>query len=76
MKNEDLRFIDIALEKKTVNRAIKVCLVVGTILNIINQGAVIFKADWQSISVFRMLLTYSVPYCVSTYSSAMARIKG
>ncbi|RPH28784.1 MAG: hypothetical protein EHM93_18340 [Bacteroidales bacterium] len=70
------KFLEIALEKQTVSRAIKICLIVGTILNIINQGRVIINGDWQNISAVRMLLTYSVPYCVSTYSSAMAKISG
>lgn len=76
MNQSKNKFLEIALERQTVIRAIKICLIVGTILNMINQGTLIFGWDWQNISISRMMLTYCVPYCVSTYSSAMAKLKG
>lgn len=47
--------------------AIRVALVVGTLLNIINQGGAVLNGanvDW-----FHGLLNYLVPFLVSSYSA-------
>jgi hypothetical protein len=44
-----------------------VALVFGTILNLINQGDAIFGA--ASINWTKIVLTYLVPYAVSTYGA-------
>jgi hypothetical protein len=49
-----------------------VALVVGTILNLINQGDVIFGA--MSINWTKIVLTYFVPYAVSTYGVVSYRL--
>ena len=57
-------------------RSACVALVVGTILNLINQGDAIFGA--MVINWTKIVLTYFVPYAVSTYgavSYAMSRIE-
>lgn len=41
-------------------------IIVGSVLNLINQGAVLW-GDAQ-LNVTQLLLTYLVPYCVSTFS--------
>ena len=59
-----------ALTGVFLRRSIGVALVVGTILNIINQGDAYFAAapiDWT-----KLLLTYCVPFCVSTYGTFSA----
>lgn len=57
-----------AFKRSIVQAAIKVALVVGTILNLINQGGRLF--DGTPISWFHVSLNYLVPYCVSSYSAA------
>ncbi|MEM8917480.1 MAG: nitrate/nitrite transporter NrtS [Pseudomonadota bacterium] len=52
----------------TVKRALKVGLVVGTILIGINQGDLIAAGQWPP--VWKIALTYLVPYSVSSYSTA------
>ena len=50
-----------------------VCVVVGAILNMINQGEYI-TGDGP-INWFKLGLTYCVPFCVATYAAfAAARI--
>jgi hypothetical protein len=49
-----------------------VALVVGTILNLINQGDAIFGAT--SINWIKIVLTYFVPYAVSTYGAVSYRM--
>ena len=49
-----------------------VALVVGTILNVINQGDAIFGG--KTINWTKIVLTYFVPYAVSTYGAVSYRL--
>jgi hypothetical protein len=54
-------------------RSFYVALVVGTILNIINQGdALLVHA---SINWFKIVLTYLVPYGVCTYGAVSMQLR-
>jgi hypothetical protein len=55
------------LEKNTAIRSLKLALVVGTILVMINQGDRILHG--QALDWFKVILTYLVPYGVSTWTS-------
>ncbi|MEM9229148.1 MAG: nitrate/nitrite transporter NrtS [Pseudomonadota bacterium] len=59
-----------ALERETVIRSLKVALIVGTALNLINQGDAVMNSE--PINIFKCLLTYAVPYCVATYGAVAA----
>ena len=52
----------------TVRRALKVSAIVGTALIAINQGDLILAGQWPPL--WKLLLTYLVPYSVSSYSTA------
>jgi hypothetical protein len=52
-------------------RSLRVALVVGTALNLINQGDAIFGAG--AIHWVKLLLTYAMPYAVSTYGAIAFR---
>lgn len=52
-------------------RSLKIALVVGTILNLINQGDALFGAG--SVNWFKMVLTFAMPYAVSTYGAVAVR---
>ncbi|MBI2313743.1 MAG: nitrate/nitrite transporter NrtS [Betaproteobacteria bacterium] len=52
--------------------SLKVALVVGTALNALNQGDRVLQG-WEMLDWRKALLTYLVPYLVSTYSAACAR---
>jgi len=52
-------------------RSLYVALIVGTILNIINQGDAMFGA--AEINWYKIALTYCVPYLVCTYGAVSAR---
>lgn len=56
-----------------VQAAIKIALVVGTILNLINQGDRLFSD--LPLSWFHVGLNYLVPYCVASYSAAMNEMR-
>jgi hypothetical protein len=60
----------LAARRSIVVRAVKVCGLVGTLLVIINQGDAVVAGgaiDWG-----KLLLTYMVPYGVSTFSAVAA----
>ncbi len=60
-------WISLALEPRIVRSSLAVGLVVGTILNLINQGDAMFGDT--PLVVWKLVLTYAVPYCVSTYGA-------
>lgn len=53
-------------------RSLWVALVVGTILNLINQGDTFFA--WAGINWFKVALTYCVPYVVCTYGAVTSQM--
>lgn len=65
----------IASSKQLLIRAIKIAIVVGIILNTINQGDLIFAFDIENISFIKMALTFCVPFCVSMYTAIAMKMK-
>ena len=64
------------LYRPVLRRAVYISLVVGTILTIINQGDVLLAGAITPLVVAKILLTYAVPYSVSTFSALSAnRVK-
>ncbi|MDX8379534.1 MAG: nitrate/nitrite transporter NrtS [Gallionella sp.] len=61
-------FLAAALSRRIITNALKIALVVGSLLNVINQGEPLLNGE--AISWFHFLLNYVVPYCVATYSAA------
>lgn len=66
-------FLRTACKRPIVVAALEVALVVGAILNIINQG----ERVWQGLppSWLHVTLNFLVPYCVSTYSAARNELR-
>ena len=60
------------LYRPVLSRAIYIALIVGTILTIINQGDVLLAGEVTPLVVAKILLTYAVPYSVSTFSALSA----
>ena len=53
-------------------RSLWVALVVGTILNLINQGDALLAE--QRLNIAKLALTYAVPYLVCTYGAVSFRM--
>ena len=49
------------------HRSFVVALIVGAILNLINQGDALFGHG--HLNLIRIILTFAVPYCVATYGA-------
>ena len=65
-------FLALALTHGVVLSALKIALVVGSILALINHGGAILEHNLTRGSLLQIVLTYMVPYSVSTYSSVRA----
>ena len=46
-------------------------LIVGAILNLINQGDTLFGEG--HLNLIKIILTFAVPYCVATYGAVSYR---
>lgn len=65
--------LSLALSSQQIRSSSITALIVGTALNVINQGsAVLAGAD---INVIQLLLTYMVPYMVSTYAGVQGVLR-
>ncbi|NCN89532.1 MAG: hypothetical protein GW936_08880 [Gallionella sp.] len=62
------RLLEISLLRHIVINALKIALVVGTLLNLVNQGENMLHG--ATIEWGHLLLNYLVPYCVASYSAA------
>jgi hypothetical protein len=65
-------FWSAAVQKHIVINACRIALVVGTALNLINQGDVILAG--HGIAWGHVVMNYMVPYCVATYSAVKNEI--
>jgi hypothetical protein len=66
------RWLTTAIRASVVWRSVRLAVIVGTILTFINHGDVILAGNVQAIHVSKILLTFCVPYVVSTIASVGA----
>ncbi len=69
------RVIAAVLEPSALIVAAKMSLVVGSILNCINQGECIFSLDFENLQIGKLLITYTVPFFVSLYTSTIIKLR-
>ncbi len=60
-------FWELAFSRRIVFNALKIAAVIGTVLNIINQGGAILSG--HNIAWGHIALNYLTPYCVATWSA-------
>lgn len=73
MPRQSTGFISHAFSANQIGNSLKTALLVGTLLNLINQWPAI-SGD-REINVIQLLLTFLVPYCVATYAGAKASMR-
>lgn len=66
------RALRLATTEGVPRRSLIIAAVVGTVLNLINQGDVLMGAG--PVNWLKLGLTYIVPYCVSTYGAVSYRL--
>ena len=64
--------IDIALRPDVLARSLRIALVVGTVLALINHGDRILSGSLDASALARIALTYLVPFVVATWSAVQA----
>lgn len=69
-----MTLLRLAFRRDIVRRSLVVAVVVGTILNLINQGDAIFGP--APVDFVKLGLTCVVPYCVATYGAVTALAAG
>ncbi|NQZ80683.1 MAG: nitrate/nitrite transporter NrtS [Colwellia sp.] len=69
-----LNWLAVAIERKILRRSLIIAAIVGTILTLINHGDIIISGNIQTTHLVKIVLTYFVPYAVSTYSSVQSKI--
>jgi hypothetical protein len=70
-----MRFFQVACRQEIVLSSVRVTAVVGILLNLINQWDAVAAMDPALIHWPRMLLTFCVPYLVSTYASVVTVLR-
>jgi hypothetical protein len=63
----------VASSPQVVGLALRMSLLIGSLLNLINQGDALF-GDAPLVPA-KLLLTYAVPYCVATYSATSVSLR-
>jgi hypothetical protein len=53
--------------------SLRISLVVGTVLNLINQGG--YWLHGEGLHTGHFILNYAVPFCVASYSAIRTRLK-
>lgn len=66
------QWLQIAQRPAVIRRGIKVGLIVGTALTLINYGDVMLAGNFDTVVWWKILLTYCVPFGVSTYAGVAA----
>ena len=61
-----LQAIGLILRGVTFPTAIRVALVVGTLLSVINQGGVVMSGDAGAVTGVRVVCNYLIPYTVAS----------
>jgi len=66
-------YCGIAISKPIVTRALKISLIVGSTLNLINQGDALYgDAEFH---LLKFIFTYLIPYSVTTYTATAMKIE-
>jgi len=69
------KLIEQLSNRARLNKHIKTALLVGIILNLINQGQYLIRLDFVELNYFKFILTFFVPFAVSVYSAATVNNK-
>lgn len=69
------QWLALAMDSTTIIRSMKVALVVGTVLVIINHGDALIAGELDLVRLIRICLTYFVPFAVSMYATVTAHYR-
>ena len=69
-----LIWLTTAAEPSILKRSLMVSAIVGTILMVINHGDVIVSGHISLLHLYKIGLSYLVPFLVSSYSSVASKL--
>lgn len=69
------RIIKITFQNSTIKKGFIISAIVGTFLNLINQGNLFFTNHLPEVSIVKLVLTYFTPFAVSVYSITSTKLK-
>lgn len=72
LSDNSASWLSLALRADIVLRGLKIALIVGSALAVINHGDRLLSGHVDAVVAGKILLTYFVPYMVSTWSSVQA----
>ncbi len=62
------------LDRDLILRAMKVALIVGIFLNLINQGDRLYRLNFGEVDYVKLVLTFFAPYAVSAYTAISMKL--
>jgi hypothetical protein len=68
-------FFSVAMRRSSVLGSLKIALVVGIAVNLINQGEYLIGLQFAQISAPKAIITFCIPFCVSIYNSTITRLR-
>lgn len=68
-------WLEIATQSGIVKRSLRIAIIVGTLLTLINHYDILFGEPVTMARVVKIMLTYCVPYCVSTFASVSTQLE-
>lgn len=68
-------FFSIFFSRSVASLAIKIALIVGVVLAMINHGNVILSGDSTSLTYIKIIVTFFVPYTVSSTTATILQIR-
>lgn len=74
-KSKTRTWLQVAALKPIRKRAFRVAIIVGIILMSINHGDKLLAGTLTNTDIFKIILTFFVPYSVSTYSSVLTYLE-
>lgn len=69
------RIVKITFQNSTIKKGFIISAIVGTFLNLINQGNLFFTNQLPEVSMVKLGLTYITPFVVSVYSITSTKLK-
>lgn len=68
-------FFRVARNRSILITAVKLAVLVGLLLNLINQGDSILSGNFPEVNWIKFCLTFCVPFCVSVFSATKTKMQ-
>ena len=73
--NQFRLFIFVATQRSSLLGGLKVAIIVGAVVNLINQGDHLLGLQFVQVSWPKLLVTFCIPFLVSIYNGTTTRLR-